>query len=64
MWHRSQELTELPDGGVELAVTVNGIVEIQPWIMSWGGAVEVLEPEALREAVASSVREAAARYAS
>ncbi len=63
VWHRSQELTELPKGRLELAVTVNGIVEIQPWIMSWGGAVEVLEPEALREAVASSARLAAERYA-
>ena len=49
VWHRSQELTELPKGRLELAVTVDGIVEIQPWIMSWGGAVEVLEPEALRD---------------
>ena len=64
VWHRSQELTELPKGRLELAVTVNGIVEIQPWIMSWGGAVEVLEPEELRKAVASSVRQAADRYAS
>src|SRR4029079_9758658 len=36
VWHRSQQLTELPDGGVELAVTVAGIVEIRPWILSWG----------------------------
>jgi len=62
IWHRSQELTELPDGGLELAVTVNGIVEIQPWILSWGGGVEVLEPAELRDAVAASVRAAAARY--
>ena len=63
VWHRSQELTELPDGDVELAVTVNGIVEIQPWILSWGDGVEVLEPEALRAAVAEAVRGAATRYA-
>jgi predicted DNA-binding transcriptional regulator YafY len=63
VWHRSQELTELPDGGIELAVTVAGIVEIQHWILSWGGEVEVLEPVELREAVAASVRQAAGRYA-
>jgi predicted DNA-binding transcriptional regulator YafY len=63
VWHRSQELTELPGGGVELAVTVAGIVEIQHWILSWGGAVEVLEPDDLRDAVAASVRQAADRYA-
>jgi predicted DNA-binding transcriptional regulator YafY len=63
VWHRSQQLTELDGGGVELAVRVAGIVEIQPWILSWGGAVEVLEPAALREAIGAAVREAAARYA-
>ena len=62
VWHRSQELSELPDGGVELAVTVAGIVEIQPWILSWGASVEVLEPIELRDAVAAAVRTAAARY--
>lgn len=63
IWHRSQVLTGLPDGGVELTVTVAGIIEIRPWILSWGEAVEVLEPSALREAVAAAVRDAAARYA-
>jgi predicted DNA-binding transcriptional regulator YafY len=63
VWHRSQELTELPDGGVELAVTVAGIIEIRPWILSWGDGVEVLEPASLRQAVAQAVRDAAARYA-
>lgn len=62
VWHRSQELTELPGGGVELAVAVAGIVEIQPWILSWGGDAEVLEPAELRDAIAASVRRAAERY--
>lgn len=64
VWHRSQELTDLPDGGVEMAVTVAGTVEIRPWILSWGEGVEVLEPPELREAVADSVRAAAAQYGS
>jgi predicted DNA-binding transcriptional regulator YafY len=62
VWHRSQRLEELPDGRVELTVTVAGIVEIRPWILTWGDAVEVLAPPALREAVAAAVRGAAARY--
>lgn len=62
VWHRSQELAELPDGRIELAVTVNGIVEIRPWILSWGERVEVLEPAELRDSVAASVRAAAERY--
>ena len=36
IWHRSQELVELPGGSVELTVTVAGTVEIRPWILSWG----------------------------
>jgi predicted DNA-binding transcriptional regulator YafY len=63
VWHRSQQLTELAGGGVELTVMVAGVIEIRPWVLSWGGAVEVLEPAELREAIAASVRDAAARYA-
>ena len=63
VWHRSQQLTELAGGGVELTVMVAGVIEIRPWVLSWGGAVAVLEPAELREAIAASVRDAAARYA-
>jgi proteasome accessory factor B len=62
IWHRSQQLRELDDGRVELTVRVAGIVEIRPWIMSWGDAVEVLEPPELREVVATAVRRLAERY--
>jgi predicted DNA-binding transcriptional regulator YafY len=62
VWHRSQRLVELPDGGVELTFTVAGIVEIRPWILSWGDGVEVISPPSLRESVASAVNNAAARY--
>ncbi|HYN63241.1 MAG TPA: WYL domain-containing protein, partial [Candidatus Limnocylindrales bacterium] len=47
IWHRSQKLTELPDGRIEMRLSVAGIVEIRPWILSWGDAVEVLAPPAL-----------------
>jgi predicted DNA-binding transcriptional regulator YafY len=63
VWHRSQKLTELPGGGVELELDVAGIVEIRPWILGWGDAVEVLEPPELRDVVAAAVTRAAARYA-
>jgi predicted DNA-binding transcriptional regulator YafY len=62
VWHRSQVLTDLDDGRVELTVRVAGIVEIRPWILSWGDQVEVLEPPELREVVAEALAGAAARY--
>jgi proteasome accessory factor B len=64
IWHRSQQLRDLPDGRVELTVKVAGIVEIRPWIMSWGDAVEVLDPPELREVVATAVGRLAERYRS
>jgi predicted DNA-binding transcriptional regulator YafY len=63
IWHRSQRLTELQDGRIELSLKVAGIVEIRPWILSWGDAVEVVAPPALRQAVAQMVQRAAQRYA-
>ncbi len=62
IWHRSQQLTELEGGGIEMSVTVAGTVEIRPWVLSWGDEVEVVVPPELREAVAAAVRRAAARY--
>ena len=62
IWHRSQKLVELPGGGVELSVKVAGIVEIRPWILSWGDGVEVLAPPELRDSVAQAVRVASTRY--
>jgi len=62
VWHRSQELSDLADGGVELRVRVAGLVEIRPWILSWGSSVEVVSPPELRREVAERVRGAAALY--
>jgi proteasome accessory factor B len=63
VWHRTQQLADLPDGGVEMVVQVAGIIEIRPWILSWGNQVEVIAPDELREAVAAATRGAADRYA-
>ena len=41
---------------------VQGTREITRWILGYGGEVEVLEPESLREAVAAAGRRMAALY--
>lgn len=61
-WHPSQQERAAEDGKLELCFTVNGLLEITPWILSWGAAVEVLEPPALRERVAAVARALQARY--
>jgi predicted DNA-binding transcriptional regulator YafY len=50
-WHPSQELHELAEGGVELRLTLSSLVEIQRWVLSWGGNAVVLSPPELAESV-------------
>ena len=61
-WHPSQSLAARPDGGCLLTVRVSEPLEMQPWIRSWGGQVEVLAPDWLRERIAAELRQAAQQY--
>ena len=60
IWHPSQKLEELPDGRVVLRLRAGGFFEIRSWVLSFGAAAEVLEPEELREAVRAEMRAALA----
>ncbi len=53
-WHESQQLRELKSGGVELRLKLSGLVEIERWILSWGGDAKVIKPRELAEAVRRS----------
>jgi predicted DNA-binding transcriptional regulator YafY len=59
-WHASQKLRELKNGAVELEMTLSSLVEVERWILSWGGRAQVLQPEEL----AANVRAAGRRIAS
>lgn len=48
-WHESQEWRDLPDGGLELALRLGALQEIEGWVLSWGADAEVLQPRELRE---------------
>ena len=50
-WHPSQVLRELPEGGVEIQLKLSSLVEIQRWVLGWGGQAIVLEPAELIESV-------------
>jgi len=56
-WHESQQLRELKGGGVELHLKLSSLMEIERWVLSWGGDAKVSKPRELVEAV----REAAKR---
>ena len=62
-WHPSQEELDNPRG-LEVRFRVGGLIEIMPWIVSWGSAVEVLAPAELRDRVAAIARGMVERHAS
>ena len=55
-WHESQQLRELKGGGVELRMKLLSLIEIERWILSWGGDAKVLKPRELAEAIRNSAR--------
>jgi len=63
IWHPSQRLSDGPKGSVNMTVTVAGTVEITPWILGWGDAVEILAPQELRKKIADTGAKMEARNA-
>ncbi|MGB4504372.1 MAG: WYL domain-containing protein [Syntrophaceticus sp.] len=57
LFHESQRVRNIPDGMVEVTYRLAGVQEMIPWLMSWGNAVEVLEPAWLREQLIRSLQE-------
>lgn len=49
VWHPSQTIDDLPDGGCILTMKIGSTLEMTPWIRGWGPDVEVIEPVELRE---------------
>ena len=62
LWHGSQQLTALPDGGLLYEVCVSYPKEVAWWAMSWGSEAEVLEPPELRAYMAEEVRKMGTLY--
>jgi len=62
IWHPTQEVEVLEDGGLIWQAQVAEWQEMVPWVRGWGADVEALEPEGLREAVMAGIRAAAEMY--
>jgi predicted DNA-binding transcriptional regulator YafY len=55
-WHPSQTLTERKQGGVELRMTLSSLIEVQRWILGWGGHAAPIQPPELVESVRAAAR--------
>ena len=51
IWHESQKITKLLDGGLEITFRVAGLDEIKRWILSLGPEAQILEPSRLKQMV-------------
>ncbi|HWF59349.1 MAG TPA: WYL domain-containing protein [Nitrospira sp.] len=56
VWHPSQELKRLQGGKLRITLSVADSRELVGWILSFGGGVKVLRPDALRMAVKEEAR--------
>lgn len=55
-WHPSQQLRELPKGGVELRLKLSSLAEIKRWVLGWAGEAQVVRPRELAAAVEAAAR--------
>jgi predicted DNA-binding transcriptional regulator YafY len=62
VWHDSQELLPLPDGRLRITLQVSNDWALRSWLLGFGAGVRVIEPESLRQAIASECRRTAAQY--
>jgi predicted DNA-binding transcriptional regulator YafY len=59
LWHPSQHLTQLKDGRLRMTLKVADTRELVGWILSFGGGVRVVQPEALQARVKEEARKVA-----
>lgn len=56
-WHRTQKITEFPDGSLRLDMDVQGLDDVKRWVLQYGDQVEVIAPVDLRETVINELRQ-------
>jgi predicted DNA-binding transcriptional regulator YafY len=62
VWHPSQRLRTARDGSLEVSVRVSHLHEVKRWVLSYGGACEVLEPKELRTQIRKELLQAIKQY--
>jgi proteasome accessory factor B len=61
-WHRSQGISQRPDGSVEVMLRCALTPELKQWILGFGADAEVLDPPDLRAEVRGALTQALRRY--
>ena len=53
-WHESQQVRDLPEGGLELTLRLGALAEVEGWVLGWGKDAEVHHPPELRTSLATT----------
>jgi len=56
LWHPSQNIVPLKNGGMTMTLTVADSRELVGWILSFGSGVQVIRPHSLAEAVSDEAK--------
>ncbi len=62
VWHPSQEIAEYDNGDVVLSLTVNHLLELKRWILSWGADAQVLKPDFFAQEIRQTLSESLTLY--
>ena len=62
-WHASQVIKPLPNGGVEISLKLSSLIEVQRWVLGWGGNAVGVEPRELVEVIRGEAARISAAYA-
>jgi len=55
IWHPSQKIETQSDGSIIMTLKVRNSIDFHHWVLGMGGAVEVLEPEVLRQQIVKDI---------
>lgn len=61
-WHETQQMRDLPSGGLEVRLRLGALAEVERWVLGWGASAEVLGPAELRKRICLAAESLAAMY--
>ncbi len=61
-WHPSQKVSTCKNGDVDLSMTVNHLLELKRWVLSWGADVRVVEPDYFADDIEATLRQSMEGY--
>jgi proteasome accessory factor B len=61
-WHPNQKIVECETGDVILSLTVNHLLELKRWVLSWGGDAQVLEPDYFARDIMQTIKKTVGLY--